>query len=206
MFYGNPTYYWFKDIVPTNVCDQIVNHFLNLKQNKGLIGNLSTKKRLSKEDKKNLKKTRQSNVIFDNPKWIYDIINPIINQANKEANWNLEVDFNESVQFTIYNKNQFYDWHADTGNIYKNDKNINFNNKTRKLSLTLQLTDPKNYSGGELQFKTLTHKKVYVHTAKEALTKGSVIIFPSQTIHRVKPVTKGTRYSLVNWSLGYPVK
>jgi len=42
--------------------------------------------------------------------------------------------------------------------------------------------------------------------AKEILSKGSIIVFPSFLWHRVKPVTKGTRYSLVVWNLGYPFK
>ena len=43
-------------------------------------------------------------------------------------------------------------------------------------------------------------------TVKEFLPKGSVIVFPSFVWHRVKPVTKGVRYSLVAWSIGYPFK
>ena len=46
----------------------------------------------------------------------------------------------------------------------------------------------------------------HLKQAKEILPKGSIIVFPSFVWHRVKPVTKGTRYSLVMWNLGYPFK
>jgi PKHD-type hydroxylase len=46
----------------------------------------------------------------------------------------------------------------------------------------------------------------HLKQAKETLSKGSIIVFPSFVWHRVKPVTKGTRYSLVMWNLGYPFK
>ena len=46
----------------------------------------------------------------------------------------------------------------------------------------------------------------HVLTVKEILPKGSIVVFPSFVWHRVQPVTKGTRYSLVIWNLGYPFK
>jgi PKHD-type hydroxylase len=46
----------------------------------------------------------------------------------------------------------------------------------------------------------------HVQQAQNVLTKGSIIIFPSFVWHRVKPVTEGTRYSLVLWNLGKPYK
>ena len=77
--------------------------------------------------------------------------------------------------------------------------------KIRKLSMTVNLTNPDNYSGGNLKFDLGPHagKKRY-HVCKEIRPQGSIIIFPSFTYHCVTPVTKGTRYSLVNWCLGRP--
>jgi len=71
--------------------------------------------------------------------------------------------------------------------------------------VTCQLTDESEYVGGELEFQfrnkddpTLTVE------ATESKKKGTIIVFPSDTWHRVKPVTSGNRYSLVIWSLGKP--
>jgi len=77
--------------------------------------------------------------------------------------------------------------------------------KVRKISMTVNLTDPKNYAGGNLKFDYGPHnpgKRFY--TCKEIRPTGSIIIFPSFLYHCVTPVTRGTRYSLVLWSLGKP--
>jgi len=85
-----------------------------------------------------------------------------------------------------------------TDNIYMWDK-------VRKLSMTVNLTEPKHYAGGNLKFDLGPHagKKRY-KVCEEIRPQGSIIIFPSFTYHCVTPVTRGTRYSLVLWSLGRP--
>ena len=78
--------------------------------------------------------------------------------------------------------------------------------------MTCQLTDGSEYSGGELEFdfrKYEPHAREeskHLRKATEILPKGSIIVFPSFLWHRVKPITRGTRYSLVLWHLGYPFK
>ena len=84
--------------------------------------------------------------------------------------------------------------------------------KVRKLSVTCQLTDGSEYKGGELEFDfrdynpNMRDESKHLVQAKEILPKGSIIVFPSYLWHRVKPVTKGVRYSLVVWNLGHPFK
>jgi len=78
--------------------------------------------------------------------------------------------------------------------------------------MTCQLTDGSEYEGGELEFDfrdyapPMRQEIKHLKKCKEILTQGSIIIFPSHVWHRVKPVTKGVRYSLVVWHLGYPFK
>ena len=82
----------------------------------------------------------------------------------------------------------------------------------RKLSVTCQLTDGSEYKGGELEFDfrnydpQMRDETKHLRKATEILPRGSVIVFPSFLWHRVKPVTKGVRYSLVLWNVGYPYK
>jgi len=78
--------------------------------------------------------------------------------------------------------------------------------KVRKISMTVNLTDPKNYAGGNLKFDFGHHNVKRFHVCHEIRPRGSIIIFPSYTHHCVTPVTRGTRYSLVLWSLGKPWK
>ena len=70
--------------------------------------------------------------------------------------------------------------------------------------MTLSLTDPKEYEGGEFQFDFRDRKDKNIITCKEVKKKGSIVVFPSFVWHRVTPVTKGIRNSLVCWNLGKP--
>ena len=75
--------------------------------------------------------------------------------------------------------------------------------KVRKLSMTVNLTKPENYAGGNLKFDIGPHSgKDRYKVCKEIRPQGSIIIFPSFMYHCVTPVTRGNRYSLVLWSLG----
>jgi len=74
--------------------------------------------------------------------------------------------------------------------------------------VTCSLSDPKDYKGGELEFdfRNQYPNKSSVRKCVEIKPRGSIVVFPSHVWHRVKPVTKGTRYSLVIWNLGYPFR
>jgi len=166
-------------------------------------------KPLSDEDLKDLKKKRDSNIVWLNDRWIYKEIQPYIHQANRLAGWNFDWDFSESCQFTKYKLNQFYDWHCDSWETpYANKDNKETFGKIRKLSVTCSLSAPEDYEGGELEFdfRNMDPDKQSVRKCAEIKQRGSIVVFPSHVWHRVKPVTKGTRYSLVIWNLGYPFR
>ena len=77
--------------------------------------------------------------------------------------------------------------------------------KVRKISMTVNLADPKNYDGGNLKFDLGPHtEEDRFKVCDDIRPQGSAIVFPSFTYHCVTPVTKGTRYSLVLWCLGKP--
>jgi len=136
--------------------------------------------------------------------WIYDIINPFIHIANEKAGWNFQWDWNESSQFTIYEKGHYYGWHMDQY-LPKKNKDKNLDGKIRKLSLTLQLTDRTEYDGGDFQCRWIDHRKknlLDTVTIDDAKDIGTIIIFPSFIHHQVLPITRGKRESLVNWSVG----
>ena len=85
----------------------------------------------------------------------------------------------EIIQITTYNEGEYYNWHKD-------GSGFGF----RKLSLTIQLNDPSEYEGGEFEFKDFGVMK---------LEKGDACLFAPNLLHRVKPVTKGVRHSVVSW-------
>lgn len=78
--------------------------------------------------------------------------------------------------------------------------------KVRKLSVTISLSDPKEYDDGNLKFDLGPHRPDRYHTCEEIRPRGSIIVFPSHIQHQVTPVTRGTRYSLVAWNLGKPFR
>ena len=172
---------------------------------------------------------RDSEIAWLNEKWLYDLITPFILKANSMAGWNYDIDCGEEFQFTVYNKDGFYGWHSDGGMCNfskykriipgittKNDKgnypteyvyNNSYVGKVRKLSATINLNLPGEYEGGNLKFDYGTHAQgERYHECVEIRPQGSIVIFPSFIYHQVTPITSGTRYSLVLWSLGKPFR
>ena len=150
--------------------------------------------------------TRKSDVVFmRNIKWISDAIVPHLASANEAAGWKYDIIGIEALQLTRYKKGGFYSWHSDgkgchmSSNTYGGDPN----KYVRKLSMTVLLND--NYTGGEFEFCSYG-LQMHHHTTPEMGGTGSIVIFPSYMEHRVAPVTKGIRYSLVAWFLGPPFK
>ncbi len=140
-------------------------------------------------------KLRKSNVMFiDNiPEndWIYNKLASLAINCNNERFWFDLLGFHQELQLTRYSEGDFFDWHLDfgAGEI-----------SARKLSITMQLTDEDAYEGGDLQF--MINNKIETAPRK----KGTIIIFPSFIMHRVTPVTKGTRESIVGWVSGPPFR
>lgn len=193
-------YWYFQNALSIKFCEDIIELGKSLQKKKAVVGR-------NKVSTKEVQKIRKSNVAWLNDQWIYKELQPYIQQANINAGWNFQWDFSESCQFTEYKKNQFYDWHCDSWDeAYDAPENPNTHGKIRKLSVTVSLSDPKDYTGGELQFdcRNRPDGKPNIITCKEISPKGSIVVFPSQVWHRVTPVTKGTRYSLVIWNLGKP--
>ena len=208
-------YYWyFKGVLPKKFCQDVISYGKTRQEELALTGFLGDKtkkgEKLSKKDLNNLKKKRNSNIVWMNDRWIYNEIQPYIHAANQNAGWNFDWDWSESCQFTKYSKNQFYDWHCDSWpEPYHNPEDLNYHNKIRKLSVTCSLSPSEDYEGGELEFDFRNNdpdKKRNIQICKEIKEQGSIVVFPSHVWHRVKPVTKGTRYSLVIWNLGYQFK
>ena len=206
-------YYWyFTGVLTPKFCDDIIAYANQQKEVMALTGGYGDKK-LNKQEVLDLKRKRNSDLVWLSEPWIYKELHPYVRMANKNAGWNFQWDRSEPCQFTKYKLNQYYDWHNDPwDNPYKRKENDPDNGKVRKLSMTCQLTDGSEYSGGELEFDFRNYdphmrdESKHIRSVPEILPKGSIVVFPSHLWHRVKPVTRGTRYSLVVWHLGYPFK
>ena len=126
---------------------------------------------------------------------INTILNDYVNAVNSSLfGFDISFGFN-SLQYTEYNGDgpapQFYDWHMD----------CLFDNAVldRKLSAVVQLSSPDDYEGGLFEMEGCARPSFNV---EPFLPRGSLLIFPSYLKHRVLPVTKGLRKSLVTWYNG----
>ena len=191
-------YYWANEI-PEDICNLIiktgVNHDTFEARTLG-----ATDERAAEQDKLN-KKVRDSSVSWINTRWITGMLCSYVRMANEEMfKYHIKPaqDFSH-VQFTTYDKDGHYDWHQD--NASKAEGRIEM---FRKLSLIVQLSDKKSYEGGAFEIKSVTGAALDV--PENALSRGSVIVFPSYLEHRIAPVTSGVRHSLVGWYHGDPFK
>jgi len=191
------SYWFFEKALTEEQCDNL----LKLKQKNQLETGTIDENVISKNK-------RKSNVFFTSEPFIYEYVKPWVVTANENAGWNFQFDWGEPAQFTEYKKDGHYGWHMDSFKKPWNRKDYpNFDGKIRKLSVTVTLSEPKEYEGGDLEFAFLEpDKQNEIVTEKGFRKKGSIIVFPSFVWHRVTPVTKGTRNSLVVWWLGHLFK
>lgn len=121
--------------------------------------------------------------------WVYEKLAHIASSLNAQYYRFDLTGFGEALQLTNYDQSEhgMYGWHVDYGG------NVA---PSRKLSMVLQLTDPSQYEGGNLQIMTTGDP----NTVRKQ--RGFVVVFPSYVLHQVTPVTKGSRQSLVSWITG----
>lgn len=119
--------------------------------------------------------------------WLFQKLVGASSTINQQA-YRYDLSALEDLQYTVYlaGEGGHYDWHVDHGNTPRR----------RKLSLVLQLSEPTDYEGCELQ----TYASNLIDTAPK--TRGAIIAFPSYALHRVTPITAGVRKSLVMWCTG----
>jgi len=144
---------------------------------------------------------RKSDVAFverdDKTGWIYDRLNYVIDSLNTQF-YNFDLNGYDVFQYTVYHDYEKgkYDYHMDTimGTGMPDDMY-----ETRKLSVTFLLNEPGvDFEGGDFQINSGQEKDA----ESVKMKKGDIIVFPSFMLHRVKPVTKGVRKSLVGWVVG----
>jgi len=179
--------------VAPDICKQIVK---DCKQN---ILEQATLSESITNDVASIRKT-SINFITNEDNKINELAWHFLRKAN-ESLFHYDLTFFQAIQFAEYKEDDFFEWHQDYGGISKS-------NEVRKLSLTLVLSDPDTFEGGELQFYNggrpmkgmgeITGEQIN----KDIQSQGTAIVFDSRDWHRVTPVTKGVRHSIVCWTVG----
>ena len=179
MSYAEFDYWTIKEYVPDYICDEIIKNYTNFKDGELIDGTLSD--------------ARKSGVCWIHEPFYKNLFFDIISRANYDSGLNFKLDHVEALQLTRYvAPDGHYDFHTDSDGHSR--KNIN--DSVRKLSMSCLLSDSSEFEGGS--FEMQTDKK----PCNIELKKGDIIIFPSYVLHRVSPVTKGVRHSLVAWAHG----
>jgi PKHD-type hydroxylase len=183
-------YAWYEKVFTPEECAKIIEI---CKQTEMKDGSINTK--IETKDEAVVDDYRNSKVAFVGPSaellWVYERLTDVVRDMN-EKYYRFDLHgFLENLQFTEYNApSGKYDWHIDKS----------YGRQPRKLSIVVQLTDPEEYEGGELQAKfSKGHQEL-------PNGQGTIIAFPSYVLHRVTEVTKGQRHSLVGWISGNPFK
>ena len=185
--YAIPFWYSKTDRLTDEACDEIIKLGKeNGLDEAGIYGATTNKK----VDNKN---TRVTNVSwFPKGHILETVLQSYTSLANLEA-WNFVVTDKETIQFGEYKRGGFYNWHTDSS--------LNPNVPFRKLSVTVNLSDPKDYEGGNFEMKNPIGIELKMPMG-QLRKRGTVIVFPSFLQHRVTEVKRGTRYSLVQWYNG----
>lgn len=123
--------------------------------------------------------------------WIFERIHDLVWHCN-EARYGFDLwGMQEGLQVAEYGPGGFFSWHKDHGA---------GSHSIRKLSITIQLSDPDDYEGGDMEL--LAGPEIV--TAPRRL--GTAVVFPSFVMHRVMPVVSGVRRSIVSWISGPPYR
>jgi PKHD-type hydroxylase len=171
-------YYWFNGGFSSEEVDRIVEDAKEYSFVKGVI--------VDEDNTDNFRKSNIKWLPFDSKwEWVIDKIMNQVMEAN-DAIWNFDLkSIIDNIQYTEYDGNGgHYDWHMDIG-----PGAISH----RKISIVVQLSDPSDYVGGDLELKPGCTDMVIPRG------KGNVVVFPSFLLHRVVPLTSGNRKSLVLW-------
>lgn len=179
-------YYWFKDGFSKEELEHIEEMTLRLPFETAATG---------QDENSTVTEYRKSKIKWcpqnEEWEWVYSKLHNMLVEAN-DVMWKFDLStMNEQIQYTeYYGGGGHYDWHMDCGTGIQNQ---------RKISVTVQLSSADDYEGGDLEFNLgnyLTAPRI----------QGAAVIFPSFYLHRVTPVTKGTRKSFVLWVGGEPYR
>ena len=174
------------------------NELISIGQNEPKINaTIGTTDKITKLDER-YRKSIISWISFAKAVPIYQVIRQWMEVTNNNYFGFDTVQLSEQGQYAEYNKGGFYNWHMDSNVEMASMPTV------RKISMTLLLNDLKDYEGGDLEIfcgETLDSEK-----NKFKLKQGYAVFFASFLLHRVMPIIKGNRKSLVMWFGGSPLR
>ena len=176
----SPVWYWESE-VPPQICDYIIKLSEKNEYEIGKAGGIVKRE------------TRNVDIQFSDLGWINCMLLGYVNQANSiNFEYDLSKHDREKMQISKYEPGKYYGLHTDFSPTRTVAAHL------RKLSLSLQLSAPEEYTGGDLIINVPGKGEKFTSPK----SKGTVIVFDSRLEHEVTPVESGVRYSLVKWVQG----
>ncbi len=186
-----PPYYVFENVIPSAVLDVIDDEATRLKMFPGRIG---------PDNGQEHAHTRSSVVgFFSHDHWINGLLYHYAAIANARS-WRFSLIAPSPAQYAIYRENGHYGWHSDYAQMSQGQA------VERKITAVLELTDPGDYRGGDLELRPAWADPLApAEGPLKGVGKGSIIAFPSLTPHQVASVTEGERRTVTSWIVGPPL-
>lgn len=187
-----PRFLYINEVFTPSECEQIIHTAMRLELREAGTGSAQDTDTKTVSRNRDVRRAQYAGLMKPNFAPVYQRIVPLANRLN-DANWRFHIARSidspavELVQFSLYNSSDqgFYDWHLDLG--------LQGQTGRRRISVTVQLSKSEAYEGGTLDIMA---GRDPTHMPRE---QGGAVIFPSYMLHRVAPVTRGVRFSLVAW-------
>ena len=172
-----------EDFLSLSQCQKLMRYLETGKPTESELAGNYDENILNKEVRDNKEVTINNEKLNNKLKMVFELSNLSI--------WKYNIQEMEKVKILRYENGGKYKWHTDCGSQ---------ETSLRKLTAIVQLSDETKYEGGNLEFGITDKSGKNNYTAPR--TRGSITIFPAFLSHRVTPITKGKRYSLITWMLG----
>jgi PKHD-type hydroxylase len=186
-----PNLWWvWENVIPHDKCDEILaKHYQEDKSEDAGVG-------VDEGVRQTDESIRKTRVCWDKDQQseLRQLMFDFALAANRFAGWRLQLERVEDVQLAKYEDNGFYNFHNDS-----NFGTVDEFGFQRKITVILQLSDESEYEGGNFSF--FTGREIFMPRSK-----GSIIAFPCLLLHRVSPVSNGTRFSATAWAGGAPFR
>jgi PKHD-type hydroxylase len=184
-------------VLPPNVCDAVIEEFTDDDFYEAEI------QRMDGTVAVELQSRHTQHVFIEPAHWTGSFVAHFADQAN--LLWGLDLAGLGTLSILRYTEGSHFSWHVDVL-AYEKSAYEQFAGRgtlERKLSVTINLSDPADYDGGDLEFLNGVGQ---LYTQPELRERGSVVVFPSTVGHRVTPVTRGVRHALVGWMVGPTIR
>jgi len=204
----NTEFLIFRNVLSPKECLRTVDFYLkNGIKSSNKVVSLDTKTNKMRSTEADYQTRKVENYFYTSQKLI-DKVSEVAGAAIGST-WGAEIDCVEPLQLSVYNKGGHYSWHRDQLPMpFQASEPIKMKGKVRKISFSLSLNPSSEYDGGEFEIERYDNNPRLPSTViiDELKVVGTLLVFPSLSIHRVKEISRGTRYSLVGWLCGPPWK